>query len=100
MALQLVSPPELGEFDDKGEADNDTASLFDQLDLRGGGSAGSQKIIVDKHALTGLDSIRVDLKNVGAILERILTAADLAREFTWLARGSKANPERVRQSGT
>jgi hypothetical protein len=93
MALQPVSPTEFGEFDQESEPGHDTAGLFHQLHLCRSGAASGQEIVVDEHALAGLNGIGMDLQSISAVLQGVLATADLARQLAGLAGGGEADPQ-------
>src|SRR5919108_2897201 len=98
--LQLLAAVEVAELDQHLDADHVGAELAHQADGGGGRASSRQNIIDDKHLLTGLDRVGVDLELVGAVLEVVRLHDRHPRQLARLTDGDEAGvePDRHRRA--
>ena len=87
------------QLDGEGQSGDFAAQLLHELDGGFHRAAGSQQVIDQHYALSGLNGVQVNLQRVGAVLQIIGHARDGRGQFVRLAHGHKAGVEPVGQGG-
>ena len=83
--LEAFHAIEEREFDEKAEGAHGAALLFDQFSSSYGRATGGQKIVVDHDVHTGSDAIHMHFHFGTAVLEIVLVAHGLPRQFAFFS---------------
>src|SRR4051812_4355619 len=99
VAVELLASVQELELDDECEADDLSAKLLDEVDLRLRRPARGEKIVVDEDARAARDRVRVQLESVEAVLESVLGAHRPPGQLSRLARSHEPALEPVGERG-
>ncbi|MFT6180955.1 MAG: hypothetical protein ACJAQT_001925 [Akkermansiaceae bacterium] len=88
-----IAALEVGEFDEKGHANDIGIEGFEQLDGGGSGASGGEEIVHEEDFLARFYGVGVDFDDVFAVFETISHLVSGPRELSFFTNGNEARVE-------